>query len=117
MSKEQHTSNETMATEIIEELKRELLKKEGLLEDCLENLKYTQKALDMIKDKYEWGSVPDVAEAYKVDTTPCPIKNCTENEIHSWEYVTGYEEIMFLINVAMEYCFKAKKEITQEVCE
>lgn len=116
MSKEQHTSNEIKVTEIIEELKEELRKKDGLLEDCLRDLKYTQKALLMIKDKYEWGSVPDVAEVYKVATTPCPIKNCTEKEIRSWEYVLGYEEIMFLINVAFDYCFKTEQEISQEVC-
>lgn len=117
MNKEQHTSNETMATEIITELKERLFKKETLMENCLDILRYTRKALDMIKDKYEWGHIPDVKEAYKVHTTPYAIKNCTENEIHSWEYVEGYEEIMFLINVALDYCFKAEEEISQEVCE
>ena len=116
MERTNKNNSETKSTETIKELKEELFKKDCLLEDCLNNLKRTQKALLMIKDKYDWAYIPTVTEAYKVHTTPFFMEEFTENERHSWEYVMGYEEIMFLINVASDYCFKAEKKITQEVC-
>lgn len=111
---EKSTSNETMATEIITELKDKLHHCESAMDDCLSQLKSIKMALGMIKDKYEWSHIPDVKEAYKVYTTVGPH---SENERLSMEYVSGYEEIMWLVNVALDYCFNAEKEILMEECE
>ena len=103
-------------TESIQNLEAKLFDANGRMYDCECTLDYVEKALSMIKDKYEWAHVPDIREAYKVYNTPGGPLRCTENERNSYDYVMGYGEIMFLINVALDYCFKAKEYVALEVC-
>lgn len=115
MNKEQHTSNETMATEIIKELKHKNFVAANLIEDLKEALSRIEMALSMIKNEYEYPEAPSVIGAYKAYTENPG--EYTEQDRNSCEYIMGYKELMFLINVAFDYCFEAKKNIPQEVCE
>ena len=111
MSKEQHTSKTTLATEVIAQLKNELFELENATGEGSNKLLVAERSLSMLKDKYEWGFVPSVKAAYKAMNTVSAEKNCTENEYRSWEYMMGYEEIMFFVNVALDYCIGARKLI------
>lgn len=111
MNKEQHTSNSTLATEVIAQLKNELFKLETETGEGTNKLLMAERALLMLKDKYEWGFVPSVDAAYKAMHTVSAEKKCTENEYRSWEYMVGYEEIMFFVNVALDYCIGARQLI------
>lgn len=104
------------STENIQNLEAKLFDANGRMYDCECTLEYVKRALSMIKERYEWAHIPDIREAYKVYTTPGGPERCTENENISYRYATGYEEIMFLVNVALDYCFKAEEYIAQEVC-
>lgn len=115
MSKEQHTSNETMAAEIIEDLKHRNFKTVNLLEDLKETLGRIKMALSMIKSEYEYQEAPSITGAYKAFTSKPG--EYTEQDMRSYAYIDGYKEIMFLINVAFDYCAMAEKECSQEVCE
>lgn len=111
MSKEQHTSNETMATEVIAQVKDKMFKLETATGEGTNKLLVAEMALFMLKDKYEWRTAPSVDAAYKAIHTNGAKKNCTEHEFRSWEYMAGYEEIMFFVNVALDYCIGARQLI------
>lgn len=111
MSKAQHTSNETLATEVIAQVKDKMFKLETATGEGANKLLVAERALSMLKDKYEWGTAPSIDAAYKAMHTVCAEKNCTEKEYRSWEYMVGYEEIMFFVNIALDYCIGARELI------
>lgn len=61
-------------------------------------------ALDSITDKYHWDYHPDPRKAIEYAGMVHPDESGDDNARHSWEYIIGYENIMFLVNVARDYC-------------
>lgn len=100
-------------------MSKESTKRELDLEDTiyrnLYDLNQALMALDSITDKYEWDYEPDARKASEYGGTVNSDKFCDAEAKRSWEYVVGYKTIMFLVNVARDYCRNISDECEQAI--
>lgn len=98
---------------------------ESLISDNICNLKKASMALNQLLDEYQYDYVPSAYEAVRYGkATGKEVSMCTDSEKHSWQYINGYEKIMWLVSVARDYCFatltdceKAYASDANEICE
>lgn len=91
------------------QLKKEASEYEDIIDDNLYDLEKAHMALELLLNEYHWRNKPDAREAVKYASSLNADNVCSENEKHSWEYVNGYEKIMWLASVARDYCSSALK--------
>lgn len=81
---------------------------DGLVMDNIYNLENASMALNELLDTYQWDYEPSAYDAIKYgNTVGSKLEKCTKEEKHSWEYITDYKKIMWLISVARDYCYLA----------
>ena len=80
---------------------------DGLVMDNIYNLEKANMALNQLLDEYQWDCEPSAYDAIKFGNTVGARRECTDEEKHSWDYITGYRKIMWLVSVARDYCFSA----------
>ena len=85
---------------------------EDILNDNFYNLEKASMALNELLNTYEWNYTPDARKALEYSATVHPDKFCDDEAKRSWEYIVGYNKIMWLISVARDYCI-----IALESCE
>lgn len=90
---------------------RKLSRKEIQLYDAiLDNtydLEHAEMALSEILNAYQWDYKPDARKALEYGNTVNADEYCDEDARRSWEYIYGYDKIMWFVTVARDYCHNA----------
>lgn len=77
---------------------------EGVIFDSIYNLDNAVRALNELLNNYHFDYKPSAKKAYEFHTTVNASEKCDEDARRSWEYLYGYEQIMWLVCVARDYC-------------
>lgn len=94
------------------------------LSNCHENafassikLEKAKMALGQLLDNYEWAHEPSARKAVYYGSTIPEQREEDDDAERSWLYIHDYRKIMWLINVAYDYCNSALDDINacQEV--
>lgn len=83
------------------------LQYEQALTDNLADLEKAWMALNELLNEYEWVHLPDAKKAVEYGETVFAKENCSKEAEHSWKYIADYKKIMWLVNVARDYCCTA----------
>ena len=92
------------------EIATQLVKEVDFEEVVTENLVDLEKAcmaLEELITKYQWNYEPSARKALEFSNTVHPDKYCDDDARRSWEYITDYKKIMWLISIAKDYCYSA----------
>ena len=77
------------------------------ISDNVYDLEHAKMALNEILNSFRWNYYPDARKALKYGETVHADEQLDEDAKRSWEYVNGYEKIMFLVETARDYCHNA----------
>ena len=88
------------------------------LSNCHENafessikLEKARMALSQLLDNYDWAYEPSAEKALYYGNTIPGQREEDEDAERSWLYIYDYKKIMWLINVAYDYCNSALDDI------
>lgn len=81
-----------------------LLQYEDTIINNLADLQKAHMALDELLDEYEWQQLPDARKAVEYGATVNAKERCDIEAERSWKYIADYKKIMWLVNVARDYC-------------
>lgn len=89
---------------------------EGIVGDNLVDLEKAHMALDELLNEYEWINPPDARKAMEYAQTVHPDEKCDEQAKNSWKYMADYRKIMWLVNIARDYCYSALNACKEAYC-
>lgn len=92
-----------------EQLAKKVSDYEGIIADNLVELDKMYMAIQEILDTYEHNYIPETGKAYEYANTVHAEATCSNEAKWAWEYMCGYKKIMWLANVARDYCYLAIK--------
>lgn len=99
---------------------RKMSEKEMQLYDSISentyDLEKAKMALNEILNTYLWSYKPDAEKALEYGNTVNANKYCDEDAKRSWEYIYGYDKIMWLVTVARDYCHNAIERCEKIQC-
>lgn len=91
-------------------LQEEVRQYEGIISDNLYDLEKAHMALEELLGTYNWDYEPTPQKAMEYGLAVGEeIEKCSDEAKYSWDYITGYKKIMWLVSVARDYCFSALK--------
>lgn len=90
-----------------EKLSRKEIRLYDAISDNTYDLEHAEMALSEILDAYQWDYKPDARKALEYGNTVHADEYCDEDARRSWEYIYGYDKIMWLVTVARDYCYEA----------
>lgn len=88
------------------QLEREVSHYEELVADNLVDLEKAHMALNELLNEYEWDYTPSASKAIQYGST-VPSANTDREAKLSWRYIEDYKKIMWLVNIARDYCYSA----------
>lgn len=94
-------------SEVETQLRREVLEYEEIIAGNLVDLEKSYMALDELLNQYQWDYVPSARKALEYAMTVHLDEHCDNEAKLSWQYITDYKKIMWLISVARDYCYSA----------
>ena len=88
------------------QIEKKIEEYEGILYDSSVSIEKAVFALNELLDKYEWNYEPTAQKAMEYGSAVGKmISECSDEAKLSWEYINDYKKIMWLINVARDYCY------------
>lgn len=90
-----------------EKLSRKEIQLYDAISDNTYDLEHAEMALSEILNTYQRPYKPDARKALEYGNTVHANECCDEDAKHSWEYIYGYDKIMWLVSVARDYCRNA----------
>lgn len=80
---------------------------EDVITENMVSLGKAQMALDMLLQEYQFEYEPDAQKALKYGNAVHAEKECTNEERFSYKYLRDYKKIMYLVQIASDYCYSA----------
>lgn len=91
------------------ELQNKIIDYENAVEDSVKDIEMATMALKELLNEYDWSYAPDARKAIEHASTV----GGSQDEIaqFSYKYISDYRKIIWLIQIAFDYCFLVSKNI------
>lgn len=93
------------------ELQEKLYKYESLVNCNILNVKNTYMAIQDLLNTYEYDVKVSARKALEYDTTVRPDEHFGLDAKISSKFINDYDRIMWLLNVACDYCYEAMENL------
>ena len=90
-------------------LQKEIFRYQDSVYDSFVDIEKATMALRELLNEYEWAYEPDARKAIEHSSTI----GGSEDKVaqFSYKYIADYRKIMWLVNVALDYCCKVAEQI------
>ena len=90
-------------------LQKEIFTYQESASDSIVDLEKATMALQELLNEYDWAYEPDARKALEHSTTVGGSQDKVAQ--FSYKYIADYKKIMWLVKVALDYCYKVSGQI------
>ena len=91
------------------DLQEKIIEYENAVGDSAKDIEMATMALQELLNEYDWNYTPDARKAIEHGSTVGGSQDKVAQ--FSYKYIADYRKIMWLIQIAFDYCFLASKDI------